>query len=68
MSYDDPVCNKCGEVMPQGEFDHWFFGNCKFEHCQEMACRALRNPVTLVEHQAALLHWKHHVPVRQEGK
>ncbi len=66
---DAPLCPRCGERVGQADDDEsaemvakmceWD-GGCKYEPCDDLACRALKDPQTLEQHNDALLHWKTH--------
>ena len=66
-SYDNPVCDKCGEPMPMGEDMHQR-SQCPYLRCADPACRCLREPRTQRQLELALLHWRYHVRHVPEAK
>jgi hypothetical protein len=44
--------------MPQGEADH--ATACIYEPCNEVSCKALRNPLTFDQMTDAQLHFRYH--------
>jgi hypothetical protein len=59
-TFDDAICARCGEPMPNGEVTH-FELQCKFIPCAEGNCRALRDPVYGRDMEDAYRHWRYHV-------
>lgn len=63
-TFDDPLCPRCGESMHNGEEKH-MFEECIYLPCQDVSCRALRNPRTFDQMSDAQMHLRcHKVPVR----
>lgn len=59
------TCVKCGQVFLASpktpDFRLWMLHlDCIYESCEEADCRALKEPVSLAETQAALEHWRDH--------
>lgn len=63
------TCPRCGAALPDWMADLMDFpnahenyveGGCRYEACDDPACRALKEPGTEAELRAALAHWRTH--------